>query len=272
MSVGDLQARLGHVTVLDVRFRLLGPPTRTDYDSGHIPGAWFVDLGHELSGTPGEHGRHPLPDMSAFEHAMRRIGVEPDRPVVAYDQSDGQWAARAWWLLRFAGHDEVAVLDGGYAAWVEAGLPVSHEEPPPTDTSFCASPGRLPVLDSDEAARLARDGVLLDARAAARYAGATEPIDAVAGHIPGAVSAPATGNVDESGRFLEAARLRERFESLGATAEQAVGVYCGSGVTATQEILAFEVAGLPTPALYADSWSGWITDPTRPVSTGDAPG
>lgn len=268
ITVDGLRATLDDVTVLDVRFRLLGPPTRPDYDAGHIPGARFADIAADLSDPPGARGRHPIPDPARFEQAMRRLGVEPGRPVVTYDASDGQWASRAWWLLRYFGHEDVAVLDGGFAAWTAAGGAVTQVQPSDATTAFVAVPGGLPTLDADNAARVARDGLLLDARAGERYAGTSEPIDPVAGHIPGARSAPTVENVDVDGHFLRPDQLRERFTALGAGGGAEVGVYCGSGVTAAHEVLAFEVAGLPTPALYADSWSGWITDPSRPVATG----
>jgi thiosulfate/3-mercaptopyruvate sulfurtransferase len=227
----------------------------------------FVDLEADLASPPGAGGRHPLPDPAAFQAAMRRAGVRRRSPVVVYDAADATSAARAWWLLRYFGHDDVRVLDGGFRAWTEAGLPVVTDVPAPEPGDFVARPGGMPLLDADAAAALATDGVLLDARAAERYRGEVEPIDPVAGHVPGAVSAPTSGNVDASGRFLPAASLRERFAALGAGGSRPVGAYCGSGVTAAQVVLALEVAGVPA-ALYAGSWSDWITDPARPVATG----
>jgi thiosulfate/3-mercaptopyruvate sulfurtransferase len=204
---------------------------------------------------------------------MRRAGVRSGTPVVVYDSSDATAAARAWWLLRYFGHGQVGVLDGGYRAWVAAGGPVetgNGAERPAGD--FTARPGHVPVLTAGEAALLARHGVLLDARAAERYRGEVEPADPVAGHIPGAVSAPASANVGPDGRFLAPERLRARYAELGVTGGGvAVGCYCGSGVTAAQEVLALAAAGIPA-ALYAGSWSEWITDPARPVETGAGPG
>ena len=244
------------VAVLDVRWRLLGPPARADYDAGHIPGAVFVDLDRDLAGEPGEHGRHPLPDAESFEASMRRCGVSNSVPVVCYDFADATAAARAWWLLRYFGHRDVRVLDGGYAAWVEAGGSASTEQAQPEFGDFVASPGGMPLVDADDALAVATNGSLLDARSAERFRGDAEPIDPVAGHIPGAVSAPNAGNV---ARRRQAARrptqLRARFESLGVDGDQPVAAYCGSGVTATQHVLALEVAGFEA-ALYADSWSG----------------
>jgi thiosulfate/3-mercaptopyruvate sulfurtransferase len=253
--------------VLDTRWRLAGPPALDDYRAGHLPGAVFVDLDRDLAAPPGAGGRHPLPDPAAFAAAMRRCGVSLSSSVVVYDDADATAAARAWWLLRYFGHPAVAVLDGGYRAWVAAGQPVVTEVPSPAAGDFVAAPGGMPLVDAAGAAALARDGVLLDARAAERYRGETEPVDPVAGHIPGAISAPVTGNVGADGRLLPVEALRERFAGLGADGSRPVGAYCGSGVTAAQEVLALEVAGVPA-ALYAGSWSEWITDPDRPVATG----
>jgi len=253
--------------LLDVRWRLGGPPGADAYHRGHLPGAVFTDLDTELAGPPGAGGRHPLPGASAFQAAMRAAGVSPDRPVVVYDDGDGMAAARAWWLLRYFGHPHVRLLDGGYAAWMAAGQPVSTAVPSPPPGDFIARAGHLPLLDAAGAGRLATSGTLLDARAAERYRGETEPVDPVAGHIPGAVSAPTTANVNADGTFRDPGDLRARFAGLGAGGGAEVGVYCGSGVTAAHEVLALALAGVPA-ALYAGSWSDWITDPTRPVATG----
>ncbi|MFG2030194.1 sulfurtransferase [Streptomyces sp. NPDC048825] len=253
--------------VLDIRYQLGGPNLRPAYEEGHIPGAVFVDLDSELAAPAGAGGRHPLPDMEVFGAAMQAAGVSANRDVVVYDGGLGWAAARAWWLLRWTGHPSVRVLDGGLAAWdgpIEAGAPS------PVAGTFLPSPGALPLLDADGAAALARTGLLLDARAAERYRGEVEPIDRIAGHIPGAVSAPTTENVTESGHFRPAAELAERFKSLGATGTCEVGVYCGSGVSAAHEILALQVAGIPA-ALYAGSWSEWSADESRPVATGPDP-
>jgi thiosulfate/3-mercaptopyruvate sulfurtransferase len=281
--------------LLDVRWRLGGPPGIAAYRAGHLPGAVFVDLDRDLAGPPGPGGRHPLPAAEAFQLAMRRAGVSSGRDVVVYDEADATAAARAWWVLRYYGHTRVAVLDGGYHAWAGAGQPVAAgEEAAPAPGDFTARPGGMPLLDAGGAADLARHGILLDARAGERYRGEAEPIDPVAGHIPGAVSAPTAGNLLADGRFRPAAGLRARFGALGVAARpsaagqdpgsaagheeadgavwgQAVGAYCGSGVTAAHEVLALAVAGVPA-ALYAGSWSHWITDPARPVATGPEPG
>ena len=253
--------------VLDIRWQLGGPNLRSAYEQGHIPGAVHVDLDSELAAPAGAGGRHPLPDMEVFGAAMRAAGVSEDRMVVVYDGGLGWAAARAWWLLRWTGHPSVRFLDGGLAAW---GGPLEAGAPSPVAGSFLPSPGALSLLDAEGAASLARTGLLLDARAAERYRGDVEPIDRSGGHIPGAVSAPTTENVTESGHFHSAAELAERFKSLGATGSCEVGVYCGSGVSAAHEVLALAVAGIPG-ALYAGSWSHWSGDESRPVATGPDP-
>ncbi|MFC8997693.1 sulfurtransferase [Streptomyces rochei] len=261
--------------LLDVRWQLStakaagAPPFdgRAEYAAGHLPGAVFVDLDKELASAPGAGGRHPLPDLAEFGAAMRRAGVSSGRPVVVYDGGQGWAAARAWWLLRWTGHPNVRVLDGGLPAWEG---PLSMEVPVPEEGDFVPEPGASGLLDADGAAALARSGVLFDARAGERYRGEVEPIDPVGGHIPGAVSAPTTDNVAADGRFRPAEELRARFESLGATGDEAVGVYCGSGVSGAHEVLALAVAGIPA-ALYVGSWSEWSADPSRPVAVGPDP-
>ena len=256
------------MVLLDVRWHLGGPPGIESYRRGHLPGAVFVDLDRDVAGPPGPGGRHPLPDPVAFESAMRRAGVSGDVPVVIYDDADSTSAARVWWSLRYFGHDRVRVLDGGYRAWTESGRAVSAAEPEAKPGDFIARPGRLPVLDAEGAAALATAGVLLDARAAERSRGEQEPVDPVAGHLPGARNAPTSGNVGVDGRFLPPELLRERFAQLGASDALDVGAYCGSGVTAAHEILALHLAGIPA-ALYVGSWSEWVRDPANPVATGE---
>jgi thiosulfate/3-mercaptopyruvate sulfurtransferase len=284
--VAELTAEPAPV-LLDARWRLAGSPGIDSYRQGHLPGAVFADLDRDLAGPPGPGGRHPLPDPAAFQAAMRAAGVSQNRPVVVYDDGDAMAAARAWWTLRYFGHPDVRVLDGGYRAWTEAGLPVIAVAPAPDPGDFTAEPGHLPVLDADGAQATARAGLLLDARAGERYRGETEPVDPVAGHIPGAISAPTTGNANADGTFRDPAELAARFTALGAAPAAStpvgadapgggvppaipVGAYCGSGVTAAHEVLALALAGLPA-ALYVGSWSDWITDPTRPVATGPDP-
>jgi thiosulfate/3-mercaptopyruvate sulfurtransferase len=251
--------------LIDVRYRMGGPPGHGEYAKGHLPGARYVDLDAELAGAPGAGGRHPLPDLDVFGAAMRRAGVGHDRDVVVYDDWNGWGPARCWWLLRWAGHERVRVLDGGLAAWTAAGQPLTTEEPAAGDGDFKPRPGAMPVLDADGAAALARTGVLLDARAGERYRGEVEPIDPVAGHIPGAVNAPTLDNLAPDGTFLPATVLAERFAGLGVRPGADVGVYCGSGVSAAQLALALAVTGTSS-ALYVGSWSHWTTDPSRPVA------
>ncbi|MFJ6197103.1 sulfurtransferase [Micromonospora sp. NPDC092111] len=260
-------------TLLDVRWRLTGPPGRDDYAAGHLPGAVFVDLDTALCGPPGAGGRHPLPDPAALQAALRAAGVRAGHPVVVYDGGDGMAAARAWWTLRWAGHRPVRLLHGGWPAWRAAGLPGVTDVPAPPAGDVTVRPGALPVLDTAGAARLAAagDGVLLDVRAAPRYRGETEPVDPVAGHVPGAVNLPAPEYVTQ-GRFPAAEALRARFAAAGVTGDAPVAAYCGSGVTAAQAVLALHLAGRPDAALYVGSWSGWVADPARPVATGETPG
>lgn len=265
-----LASRAQPPVLLDVRWDLAAGARRDLYEQGHIPGASFVDLDAELAGPPGLGGRHPLPGATQFEMAMRRAGVRAGGDVVVYDAASSTAAARAWWLLRFFGHAAVSVLDGGLAAWRSAcgGLEIGPRAgPAPEGGDFLARPGAMPVLDAHGAAELAAGGVLLDARVPERFRGDREPVDPVAGHIPGARNRPTLENVGADGCFLNAQRLREGFVAAGVLDGTAVGAYCGSGVTAAHEVLALELAGFTT-ALYPGSWSEWITDPERPVATG----
>ena len=262
ISPTELAADLDRFTVLDVRYLMGGPPGGEQHRAGHVPGAAYVDMDRDLADPPGEGGRHPLPDAARFEDAMRRAGVRGDRPVVAYDDWQGRGAARAWWLLRFHGHPDVRVLDGGWSAWVAAGLAVESGDVVTDRGDFTVSADKhMPVVGPDDVRGVE---VLVDARAPERFAGAVEPVDPVAGHIPGAVNVPTTANLDERGRFRSAGELRETYARVGADTASSVAAYCGSGVTAAHDILAMEVAGI-SAALYPGSWSGWITDPDRPV-------
>ena len=269
VSAADLLARLDDVVVLDVRYRMGGPTGPAEHAAGHVPGAAYVDLDADLAAplgsVPGEGGRHPLPDPEVFAAAMRRCGVRGDREVVVYDDWSAHAAGRCWWLLRHHGHDDVRVLDGGWAAWVAAGGPVETGPVVAGPGDFAAGPGRLPVVAAGDVPGV---GVVLDARAPERFRGETEPVDPVAGHVPGAVNAPTAGNLGADGCFLPADELRARYAALGAVEGADVAVYCGSGVTACHDLLALEVAGVTGAALYPGSWSDWVSDPTRPVATG----
>jgi thiosulfate/3-mercaptopyruvate sulfurtransferase len=254
-------------TVLDVRWELGGPPGWPQYLEGHIPGAAFVDLETALAGPPGDGGRHPLPAADAFGSAMRTAGVSGDRAVVVYDGGSSMAAARAWWLLRYFGHQHVFVLDGGFSGWLAAGHAIERGAVAVEPGDFVPRAGGMPLLDAAGAARVAGSGVLLDARARERYVGEREPVDPVAGHIPGAVNVPGTELLRLEGGLVDAEGLRERFVGAGVRDGVEVGAYCGSGVTAALEVLALSVAGFDA-ALYVGSWSDWIRDPSRPVATG----
>ncbi|MFT4286177.1 sulfurtransferase [Nocardioides sp.] len=241
--------------VLDVRWRLAGPPGHGEYLTGHIPGAVYVDLDDELArhGDPTD-GRHPLPDLDALQASARRWGIDPGDTVVVYDGEGNLAAARAWWLLRWAGLSDVRLLDGALPAWTAAGLELATDDVVPAPGSVTLLAGALPTLSVDDVQRY--DGVLLDARAPERYRGETEPIDPLAGHIPGAVNLPTGGNLAADGTFLPAETLRARFADAGADGSAPIAVYCGSGVTAAHQIAALAVAGLDA-ALYPGSWSQW---------------
>jgi thiosulfate/3-mercaptopyruvate sulfurtransferase len=218
--------------VLDVRWRLGGPPGRADHEAGHVPGAVFVDLDTELAAPPGAGGRHPLPDPAALQEVLRRAGVAQGSRVVAYDDDTGAVAARAWWLLRWAGlpADRVAVLDGGFRAWRAAGLAVTAAPSRPAPGDLVVRPGGMPVVDADGAAVLARNGVLLDARAGARYRGETEPVDARAGHVPGARNAPATEHLGPDGRWQSPEALARHYGALGVRRAAGTAAAGGSDV------------------------------------------
>ncbi|MFC5728503.1 MULTISPECIES: sulfurtransferase [Nocardioides] len=265
VDVAGLAAALEHVTVLDVRYRMGGPSGPQEFATGHVPGASYVDLESDLAAPPGERGRHPLPDDAAFEAAMRRVGVSEARPVVVYDDWAGHAAARCWWLLRYHGHTDVRVLDGGWSAWVAGGMPTETGAVIPAPGDFRARPGRAPVVD---AATVQHRAVVIDARAPERYRGEVEPIDPVAGHIPGAVNVPSARNLREDGRFRAPEELAATYAEVGAVPGADIAAYCGSGVTAAHDVLAMEVAGVRA-ALYPGSWSEWVSDPSRPVETGD---
>jgi len=264
VSVADLQRLLGSVTVLDVRYRMGGPAGPAEHAAGHVPGAAYVDLAADLASAPGPAGRHPLPDPEVFVAAMRRAGVSSSRPVVVYDDWAGHAAARAWWLLRHYGHPSVRVLDGGWSAWRDAGLPVEEGPVKVVAGDFAGVAGSMPVRLASE---LLDVKVLVDARAAERYRGETEPVDPVAGHLPGALNVPTSANLRPDGRFRPPAELRELYAAVGVVPGADVAAYCGSGITACHDVLALELAGVRA-ALYPGSWSEWVVDPARPVETG----
>ena len=258
--------------VLDVRWALGDTRGHDHYRAGHIPTAVYVDLDTQLAAPahPAA-GRHPLPDLPSLQETAREWGLRAGQPVVVYDNSGGLAAARAWWLLRWAGLDRVRILDGALNAWTQAGFELESGDREAARGDVVLDAGHLPVLTADDAAALARDGVLLDARASERYRGEVEPVDPQAGHIPGAVSAPTAENLAEDGRFAAPEALRARFAGLGAVPGGTVGVYCGSGVTAAHAVAALRIAGIDA-ALYPGSWSAWSADPQRPVATGPDPG
>ena len=273
-----LAAHLGdpQVRVVDVRWYLTEPGRgHSEYRAAHIPGAAYMDIDRDLAAPRGSGpGRHPLPTAEAFATVAGRAGIGSDTHVVAYDASGGAYATRLWWLLRYFGHTNVALLDGGWMEWLARGYLAESGEVALPQTVFTAKADLSHVLDANaiEALRHSPHALILDARASERYQGLGEPIDPRAGHIPGATSAPFAANLREDGSFKSAEELRAQYTALGAAAAGSVACYCGSGVTATHDIFAMVLAGLPEPALYEGSWSDWSSDPEREVATGDQVG
>ena len=274
----DLEATLrdGKVLVVDCRYDLADLSRgEREYAQAHIPGAVYADLNRDLSDLANSGlGRHPLPDAAAFAAVLGRWGWLPGTPVVAYDEANGALAAaRLWWMLRLIGERDVAVLDGGLAAWKAAGLPLSAELAQPVPTQVAVEFDPEQIVYSDALAQMLQNPqlVLIDARAGARFRGEVEPIDAVAGHVPGASNRPFSDNLEADGRFKSAAALRAEFDALlNARASADVVHMCGSGVTACHNLLAMEHAGLHGARIYAPSWSGWIADPKRQTAKGAA--
>lgn len=254
--------------VLDVRWQLVDSAGHDHYRAGHLPGSVYVDLDTELAAPPTpEAGRHPLPALADLQAAARRWGIDVGSRVVVYDDWEGKAAARAWWLLRWAGLTDVRILDGGIGAWKAAGMRISTGDATPRVGTVVLTEGHLPTVTIDQVAALdPTQALLLDARATERFTGETEPVDPRPGHIPGAVSAPTGDIVDADGHFLPTAQLRDRFAALGA-ADREVVVYCGSGVTAAHQIAALADAGIEA-TLFPGSYSQWSSDASRPVALG----
>lgn len=264
------------LVILDCRFALEDPDYgQRSYSEGHIAGAHFADLERDLSGpvSKGLTGRHPLPQAEPLLARLRAWGIEADSDIVLYDDGPGAFAARAWWLLAWLGkRDGVFILDGGLKAWHGAGLPLSLDAPSSVPGSFVGQPDNRLLLSAEQLQqRLGQPELtLLDARALPRFRGEVEPIDPVAGHIPGAQCAAFSDNLGSDGRFLPAEQLRQRFAAqLGNRSVDGLVAYCGSGVTACHNLFALCLAGYPLAQLYAGSWSEWITDPQRAIATGD---
>jgi thiosulfate/3-mercaptopyruvate sulfurtransferase len=274
VGVDELAAALGNadLRIVDARFALMDPPAgHAAYEESHLPGAVHADLNRDLSDlTRAGEGRHPLPEAAAFARKLGEWGIAPHHQVVAYDAGDGSMAAaRLWWLLTLLGHERVAVLDGGLAAWRAKGLPeTASTSAPVAEPTYPADIDVSRIVTADEVlARLGEaTGWLLDARAGERFRGEAEPIDPVAGHVPGAVNRPVADNL-EAGRFKSRQQLHAEIAPVLAGHDpQEVVLMCGSGVTACHLLLALEHAGLPGARVYAGSWSGWISDPSRPVA------
>ena len=274
ISTEELSSHLGDpsLVIVDTRHELAQPAHGEEaYAKSHLPGALFAHLDRDLSApATGRNGRHPLPTPEGASAVFGRLGIDASKQVVAYDQGDGHFASRLWWMLRWLGHDKAAVLDGGFAKWLREGRPVTAERSAASPTTFVPSHVRPTLNASGIAASLPRHGlVLLDARAAERYRGDVEPLDPVAGHIPGALNRPHSRNVAADGTFRAAAELRGEFDAmLHGRSPADVVHYCGSGVSACHNVLAMTVAGYPLTRLYPGSWSEWCADPKRPVAKG----
>ena len=272
-TVRELAARLGDpaLRIVDARWYLGRPGEgRVAYDAGHLPGAVHVDMDTDLVAPSGP-GRHPLPEPAVLAARLGALGLGSGNDVAIYDDVGGWVAARLWWMLDDLGHRAVSVLDGGFPAWVDAGLPTTMAVPPWPTATLTLADHWSKVIDRDQLRSRLGEVVLLDARGAPRYRGEVEPIDPIAGHIPTAINAPTDGNLGPGGSFLPVEALRIRYERLGAAGSVEVVASCGSGVSACHDVLAMRLAGLPAPLLYPGSWSDWSTA-GYPVATGSEPG
>lgn len=277
IPIKTLAAHLGQPdwAIVDCRFDLSDVQAgRRSYALAHIPGAHYAHLDEDLSGpVTGHSGRHPLPDPDDFMRWLEQRGISNATQVVAYDAGPGAMAARLWWLLRWLGHEAVAVLDGGFLAWQTLGYPISRELPHAQPARFEGRAGAMPTIDSATLSRERERYRIIDARVAERFRGAVEPVDPVAGHIPGAHNHPFPANLGSGGAFLDPQSLRRAWKDLlPETGATAVVAMCGSGVTACHHVLALEHAGWPGVILYPGSWSEWIRDPIRPVACDDESG
>ncbi|HHQ14157.1 MAG TPA: sulfurtransferase [Chromatiales bacterium] len=278
IGADELVTKLGSPNwrIVDCRFDLMDPEAgRQAWAQSHIPGAVHADLDRDLAGpvSPDAGGRHPLPDTDEFRTRLGAWGIDTQTQVVVYDDGPGIIAGRLWWMLRWLGHRDVAVLDGGWASWLDAGHSVDDREPRVEYTQYTGEPGSMPEVDARQVHDALQTGTatLIDVRASERFNGEHEPLDKVAGHVPGALNLPLTVNLDEQGRFHSPEQLRQIYQPLsdGQKARQLICM-CGSGVSACHSLLAMEIAGLPGASLYVGSWSDWISDPSRPVAGANA--
>lgn len=270
-ELSDLLESDAPVRLLDVRWRLDRPDGREDYRAGHLPGAVYVDMDTQLA-THGEpiDGRHPLPTIGTLQDAARSWGINAGDTVVVYDDLNNMSAARAWWLLRWAGLTDVRLLDGALGAWTAVELPLEEGHVVPEVGTVELTPGHLPTLDIADIPEFVDGAVLIDSRAPERYRGEVEPVDPRAGHIPGAINVPSPGNLDADGLFQSPEVLREQFLAAGVRADAPVAAYCGSGVVAAHNAVALTLAGFD-PILYPGSWSQWSNHAELPVATGESP-
>lgn len=275
ITAAELHERMAHEpkpVLLDIRFRHGQHDRRFAYLEGHIPGAIYVDLQHDLAGEPGgTRGNRPMPSLEQIQAKAQDWGIHPDSQVVVYDDDHLLQAGRGWWILRWAGVRSVRLLDGGLDAWTAAGFPVDASVPTPERGTIRLTGNGMPQMDADEAARMAHDAILLDSRGSVNYRGGpAEPGEPAHGHIPGAINLPTPENLDKSGMTLPPEALRQRFLAAGVDGSTPVGVYCGGGVSAAHQTAVLASIGIPA-TLYVGSWSAWSGDPARPVARGPEP-